>query len=560
MNKKARPPSRPMRRLFEFEQGFNIGGISAESDPLLESCFLITKHYELIADINDPHFALIGRSGTGKTAIIERISKEFEHVIRIKPETLAFQFLGSSEMVSNLRKSNINLDYFYKLLWRHVFVVEILKHFFPEEARRVSKIRQLLERVQAKTKKDRERDRAINYLDQWGASLLQAPQERVQNIHDIFEKSIKTKLGLKGNWGQLLSIGAEVEGETSSTKDVEERIRIIQEVISKIQIEDLNAARDYLGSVALRDPQKPCFILIDDLDRYFTDDSIYFELISALILEAYDWAKVPNVKIIYALRDNILHKVESKFASKSYQREKFEDHRIRLSWVAKELKDIVNLRLKRITADRRLASIPTFKNILPPKTGKNPDGVSFILERTLQRPRDVIDFVNAAGRRSIGKGKISWAVLNRVEETYSQGRLNALLDEWRDNCEGLEIILKLLRNGPISFPLEWWSENDILDLMVDRRISKKGWCADLVNKFNGISQDNPQKATIQCRKDILQVLYEVGIVGVQIPREGHLKFSYKDKPTLPDYELEQIQNPQVVVHPCFRLALATQTI
>lgn len=560
MRKKVKTPPPPVRRIFQFEQGFNVGGITAESDPLLESCFLTTKHYELIADINSPHFALIGRSGTGKSAIIERISSEFEHVIRIKPETLAFQFLGSSEMVSNLRKHNINLDYFYKLLWRHVFVVEILKHFFPEEARRVSLIRQLLERVQVKAKRDRERDRAISYLDQWGASLLQAPQERVQNIHDSLEKSIKAKIGLKGGWAQLLDIGSDVEGVISSQKDVDERIRIIQEVVSKIQIEDLNAARDYLGSAALRDPQKPCFILIDDLDRYFTDDSIYFELIRALILEAYDWSKVKNVKIIYALRDNILHKVESNFTSKSYQREKFEDHRIHLSWVGKELKDLIDVRLKKITADRKLANIPTFKTILPLKVGQNPDGVTFVLARTLQRPRDVIDFINKAGKRSIGRNKISWSVLNRVEETYSQGRLNALLDEWRDNCEGLDILLKLIRNGPVRFPLGWWSENDIIDLMVDERMSKKGWCSNLVNKFNTISQDSPEKAVIQCRKDILQILYEVGIVGVKISKEGHLKFSYKDTPTLPDYELEQIQNPQVVVHPCFRLALATQTI
>ena len=386
MKKKVKTPPPPIARVFRFDPGFNIGGISAETDRLLESCFLVTKHYESVVDMNDPHFALIGRSGTGKTAIIEKIAREFDHSIRIKPETLAFQFLGSSEMIINLRKNNINLDYFYKLLWRHVFVVEILKHFFPEESRRISQIRQLLEKIQLRGRKDKDRERAISYLDQWGASILQAPQERVQIIHDTLEKNIKAKLGIT-SLAEVFPITPEIESNISKKQEREEALRIIQEVISKIQIQDLNSARDYIGEVALDDPQKPCFVLIDDLDRYFTNDTIYYELIRALILEAYDWAGVKNVKIVYALRDNILHKVEAEFTSKSYQREKFEDHRIHLLWTENQLVDIVNLRLQQITSDRNLSNPTTFKLIFPPKSGKRPDGVSYAIERTLYRQR-----------------------------------------------------------------------------------------------------------------------------------------------------------------------------
>jgi len=38
----------------------------------------------------------------------------------------------------------VNLDYFYKLLWRHVLVVEILKCCFPDEARRAGLISRLI--------------------------------------------------------------------------------------------------------------------------------------------------------------------------------------------------------------------------------------------------------------------------------------------------------------------------------------------------------------------------------------------------------------------------------
>ena len=60
--------------------------------------------------------------------------------VTIHPEELAFRYLGErrSDLIKALRQvfvtSGVNLDYFYKLLWRHVFVVEILKHRFPDDA------------------------------------------------------------------------------------------------------------------------------------------------------------------------------------------------------------------------------------------------------------------------------------------------------------------------------------------------------------------------------------------------------------------------------------------
>jgi Cdc6-like AAA superfamily ATPase len=560
LKKKKKRYSFPKPIDFQFERGFSIGGIAAESDPLLNSCFLFTEDYESIIDMKNHKFALIGRSGTGKTAIFKKIKSDFDHYIEINPETLAFQFLGTSNMVNTLRKKSISLDFFYKLLWRHVFVVEILKHYFPDESKRMTLISQLIEHIQRPLKKDKEKERAIGYLDQWGGSLLQAPQERIKNIHDTLEKRIFSKIGVKGSWGEILGGNVEINGEISKKTDVEEKIRIIKEEINKIQIQDLNAARDYLSKLVLDDEQQPCFVLVDDLDRFLTGDSLYFELIRALILEAYDWKKIPNIKVVYALRDNIIHKVEAEFTSKSYQREKFEDHRIHLHWSKPELIQIVDKRLKKITENKKLTNTPTMKLILPTKSSKKPDGVEYILSRTLDRPRDVIDFINRAGNMSIGKKRIPLAVLHRVEESYSQGRLDALLDEWRDNCNGLEILLQLLKNGPQRFELLWWSEKDIVEVITDPRIGDEGWCAKLSKEFNDMYKTDPKTAVTICRKKILQILYEVGLVGVRISAEYPLKFCYTDSPILHYYELEQIQNPQVIVHPIFQKALDIQEI
>src|ERR1039458_8757804 len=102
---------RGAKETFRFKPGFSFGGIAAETDALLESCFIPTGCYESINDMHSPRSAIIGRSGTGKTAILEQLDRENPgNIIRIDPEALAFQFLGKSDMIRALTRTGVNLD------------------------------------------------------------------------------------------------------------------------------------------------------------------------------------------------------------------------------------------------------------------------------------------------------------------------------------------------------------------------------------------------------------------------------------------------------------------
>ena len=213
--------------------------------------------YDTVRDIKDPRSGLIGRSGSGKTAILERLKSDRFRTVSVNPEELAFRYLSSSDLIQALRESGVNLDYFYKLLWRHVFVVEILKHRFPEEARQTGLVWQLIERIRRSIKPDQARERAIKYLDDWGATVLQEPHERVQQIHQSLEKRLKAKLGVNGPWRTVFGLDTGVEGEVILRQDVEERVQTAQEMISQIQVQDLNTVRDYIGTDIIDDPSKP---------------------------------------------------------------------------------------------------------------------------------------------------------------------------------------------------------------------------------------------------------------------------------------------------------------
>ncbi len=543
---------------FRFKSSFSIGGVAAETDPFLEACFLATDCYTLVADVSNPKCAIIGRSGTGKTAIISELSKaKAEHCIRIQPEALAFQFLGKSQMIRALKTGGINLDYFYKLLWRHVLVTEILKYCFPTEAKRAGLLSQLVDSLQTKMRPDPERKRAMNYLDQWDAQLVQTPQERIKEIHDNLSKRLSAKFGFSLPWQDIFKVETGLDGQITNDKNVTERVTLANEVISQIQVQDLNSVLDYIRTKILDDRQKPLYVLIDDLDRFWVDDHIVYDLLKGLILEIYEWRKVKNLKIVYVLRNNIVNKIEQDFSTRSYQKEKLEDQRYYLRWTKQELINVVNKRLERICVDSNFTDRPILSDILPKRTKRDVSGVDYVLERTMDRPRDIIDFINRAGALCVAKSNISARSLRDAEQAYSLGRLQALYDEWRENYPGLEVFTRLVRNHSPRFPLSSWADNDIMDVLTDPEIAKYKWIAEMCGECQRDYQKNQVNAMHKCRRRFLKLLFEVGIVGVRLSPGATCRYCHAGEPLLSDAEIED--DPEITIHPMLHRALGILT-
>ena len=522
----------------------------------MPDCFFPTTAYKIVRDIQDPRTGLIGRSGSGKTAILERLKLDGFRTVSVNPEELAFRYLGSSDLIRALRESGVNLDYFYKLLWRHVFIVEILKHRFPNDAPQTGLISQLIERIRQSVKPDHARERAIKYLDDWGATVLQEPHERIQQIHDTFEKRLRGKLGVTGPWREVFGLEAGVTGEAIWKRDVEERVKTAQEFVSQVQVQDLNAVRDYIGTEIIDDPQNPCFVLIDDLDRFWVEESVLYELIRALILEIYDWARVPNVKIIYALRDNVLHKLDRDFRSRSYQREKLADQQLRLQWTRNDLIDLANKRLAWLAGKPGDPNAPKLDALLPKRTNKRPSGIDYIFERTLNRPRDLIDFLNRASQLAVGKNRFAWRTLYGAEQPYSNGRLTALIDEWYENYAGLDLIAnKMLWERSPRFPISDWNEDVLLDLFTDNQINDRPWLREQYDIFNPMCQEDGAKAVHHYTSLFTSVMFEVGLIGIKNLPGGSDLYADPYRPIL--FPEEVSSQAEVIIRPMFYTALRT---
>ena len=116
---------------FRFKKGASIGEPDAESDVhYLAECFVDTGDYGILANCKSPQRIIVGRTGTGKSALIFQLKKSEENVIELEPEALSLNYLSNSDLLTNLEKAGVKLDLFYTLLWRHVISVELIKYRF----------------------------------------------------------------------------------------------------------------------------------------------------------------------------------------------------------------------------------------------------------------------------------------------------------------------------------------------------------------------------------------------------------------------------------------------
>ena len=88
---------------------FTLGAEAAESDLLLEKGFYESGYYHAIANHVDSRRFIIGRTGSGKSALLQYLQTDnLDHVIRIDPEDLSLPYITNLGVIKFL--SSIGLE------------------------------------------------------------------------------------------------------------------------------------------------------------------------------------------------------------------------------------------------------------------------------------------------------------------------------------------------------------------------------------------------------------------------------------------------------------------
>lgn len=530
---------------------FNLGGEQAEADPLLEQAFYHTGQYAALNTREDPRCFVIGRTGSGKSAILQRIEAENPgHVIRIDPEDLSLPYIADLGVVHYLASLDVHLDPFFIALWKHVILIEIIKHRYRVNT--PSAKQNFLTGLRDKLSKDRSKSAALDYLEDFSDKFWCETDERVRDITTKFEEQISKEAGGKVSYPSVAEISARAsDGSTYTTETKAQLADRFQRIVNETQLPRLNKMISVLDEEILDSSQDFTYIVIDDLDRDWVDEKVRNALIRCLFRTVVDLKKVKNLKVLVALRTNILEQVD--WSRTGTQEEKFRSLSITLRWTHSDLERLLSTRTRGAAEQHGISSPTTVDELLPTPNRTRGSALAFILKRTLMRPRDALAYVNECLALTGGKARVSWTNIHDAEASYSKNRFLALRDEWKSSYPGIDILLRLFEGKPkLISPREL---KHILDdaalLPADANFAGTGWMTLLAEPIWNSTAQEPWPRSYQ---ELLRLLFHIGFIGCCTKNSGPVVYAH-ERPDFLD-QLSNVENCEsFTVHPTFRRAL-----
>lgn len=505
MNKKTSEQGIP----FRFRKGASIGEPDAESDDhFLSQCFVDTGDYGTLVDCGNPHRIIVGRTGAGKSALIQHLIQNEENVIEISPDNLSLNYISNSDIITTLEKAGVKLDLFYTLLWKHVFATELLKRKYnlANEEKTNFWFSNFLPSLK---KKDQSKERALEYLKDWGDKFWQETEYRVKEVTQKLERDIKAQLGVD-------IAGLNSQGSTGQKISEEQRAEIIhnaKKFVNNIQIKALSDVMNLLADEVFNDKQQKYYVVIDKLDENWVENDLRYRLIRALIETIKDYRKIPSVKIVIALRLDLLESVFEHTRDAGFQKEKYQSLLLYLNWNPTQLEKLLDERVSMLVREQYTNTPIKLRTLFPSRIGKE-TFIDYFLHRTLLRPRDAIAFVNECIRRAEDKGQVSVQIVRDAEREYSTQRIDSLTYEWFVQYPKLKGYIAFLERMPKEFKLSAFTKEKIEAFALAHAMDGEHDSDPIIRAayafING-GNPNPHSFVIV----LVKVLFIVGVLGIK---------------------------------------------
>lgn len=516
----------------------NVGSPDAETDDMLFDVFVDIDNCEEILDTKSQKSVLIGRTGTGKSAIIRYLKKECDKLIEIEPEAMSLRFLSNSTILMYFKRLGVNLHLFYKVLWKHVFIVELLKLYFEDdedEKKQNTFFHNLQSKFKGKGKGEIKKEQALKYMQGWAGDFWKKTEYRVRSMEKNIQSEFALSLGIPSEVLLAKIASKEIERETTTI----EAKHKAESIINNSQVEELIEIVKIMKDELFINHQKKFYIVVDNLDLEWIDDEIRYELIGAMIEVIKEFRQMQGVKIIISLRENLNEIVFSGIKNNGGQREKFKPLFSDLEWTKEDLESLLNKRLLQLS-DKQLSIINAFYAT----RRENSTGFDYILERSFYRPRDIISFVNHAIKNAGNKEYFTKDIIAKAEPSYSLERFQALEDEWSENFGSIKIICEFLRGINDGFRLKSIRDDFFTDVYIldNPEVEFKGDLLTAVKDWK-----NEKINFISFLKKVIYILYRMGVVGIKKGATYKTAFYY-DKDVLIERN-DVTNNSKFYVHP-----------
>lgn len=539
---------RPQRR---FDAEFTLGGEQAEADSLLEEGFYESGHYSALASRDDMRCFVIGRTGGGKSAALQHLQEvHATHVVRVSPEDLSLTYITDLAAIKYLTSLNVHLDPLFIALWKHVLLVEIIKHRYNVDSPEAKQ--NFLVALRDKIKKDPSKKAALEYLEDFGGKFWCETDVRLREITTRFEEQVNAEA--KGQLG--LAAGGASAGASTATNSVtevrEEEVARFQRIVNETQLPRLNKMMSVLNEDILESPQDFTYVVIDDLDRDWVDDQLTNDLVRCLFRTVLELKRVRNLKVLVALRTNIFDQLNVG-ARTGGQEEKFRSLSLHMRWSRTELAALLDERARAAALRFGGGAIDGIYDLLPVPNRTRGSALEYILDRTLMRPRDAVAYVNECFATAAGKARLSWDDIKLAERPYSHKRLLALRDEWARPYPGLEPVFQTFRSAASVLDRDEYTRRleAVALLSAEPGFLGSGWLLDMTSK---LWEANAKTSWCDQFQPLTRLLFRIGFIGCSKTPHDEPVYSYQD----PDYaeSTRNLDEPAYFhVHPAFRTTL-----
>jgi Cdc6-like AAA superfamily ATPase len=463
----------------------------------LGKVFLKTSFYNRVK--SGQKFLVTGRKGSGKSAIcfylIDALNSERVNTI------FANSRLLSRPKMQQLKDTAINEQEKFESVWRYALLVKA--------AIKLLEIVDSDEDIFFSDSQERQQLKEIKLFLAQNNEIGKDLWQKMSSFFNIFSK-----------FSAKLPGGVEAGLETRQI----ETIRDLSNMLDKFE--------HCISCLVNKSQLFKTTILIDEIDDIWDHSEDSKSLIIGLLnaVNKLNAALNPSVVILVFLRSDIWDSLG--FASKDKYRSVDE----RISWSDVDLKQLIVNR-GRFTANllNDSRSNDDIIDILFDKKVKDHFSLDYIIDRTLKRPREVIQFCNLAlsVAQDNGHSRITERDILAAESRYSVWKLDDLLNEFSVQYPFLRDALNIF-DGFRSF----FTKSEIASKFED----SKRFLASQFPKISDLDLNS-----------FLQILFSIGFIGAKI---GGKDLYLHDEPDRPRIVLANLENlDMIIVHPAFHSAL-----
>lgn len=388
---------------FNLIDKIDFGDIDGLYDKNLNEYFLDDNYWNNL--VEGRKFFVIGRKGTGKSAIYNWVHSQQSNKAVIV-SNLSFKNFPFEKLLK-LTDDDFSRPNQYQSVWRNIILSEICKHIV----------------IDSKSKANetfREIKKYVNH--KFGTDLTDLHKK-------VTKQTTKTTTG-------LFIEGSGIGSESANEKEFGDEFANITLINSRLE----NLIKNYLKI----SPSSQYIIQFDQLDDNYTiyiKNDEYFQCIISLFKVVYDINQtfyqidVP-VKIICYLRSDIFYEINNYDAESA----RWDQHKHYLNWAIINRSDWDNPPLLKLLNKRINRSLPHIKSQNPfayifngiklINDGKKQSVFSYMVRRSFQRPRDLIQFCLKIQEDSRKWKKLNLQNILDAEKEYSSWLLGEVANEF----------------------------------------------------------------------------------------------------------------------------------